>query len=121
MQSKTVKNKAFIIKVLKDHKASDIVSLSIKKLTDIADYMIICTATSNRHVKALNDNLLLEAKKIGIKKLGEESDNNTEWGLADFGDIIVHIMTEKKRQLYALEKMWGIKITKDNRGHKKSK
>jgi len=115
MQSKIIKNKALVIKVLKDHKALNIVSLNIKKLTDIADYMIICTANSNRHIKALTDNLLLETKKAGIKKLGVESGSGSEWGLADFGDIIVHVMTEKTRQLYALEKLWGIKTVKDNR------
>lgn len=118
MQSNTIKTKTLIIKILKSYKAIDIVSLNIKKITDIADYMIICTANSNRHIKALTDHLLLETKKAGIKRLGVESGNDSEWGLADFGDIIVHIMTEKTREMYALEKLWGLKTTKDHRSRK---
>jgi len=112
MQSKTVSNKNLIIKVLKDHKATDIVTLNVKKLTSVADYMIICTATSKRHVKSLIDNLIFETKKAGVKKLGLESDNVSEWGLADFGEIIVQVMTQKIRDFYALEKLWEPKETK---------
>lgn len=118
MPSNTIKTKALIIKVLKNHKAINIVSLNIKKLTDIADYMIICTANSNRHIKALTDHLLLETKKAGVKRLGVESGSDSEWGLVDFGDIIVHIMTEKTREMYALEKLWGLKTVKNQRSRK---
>ena len=99
-------------KTLKDNKAIDVSVLNIKKITDIADYMIICTANSTTHVKTLIEKIKEQAALQHIKPLGIEDENTREWMLIDFGSVIVHIMLKSIREYYALEKLWGLtKIT----------
>lgn len=96
------------LQALEDLKAQDIVALDIKKISNIADMIIICSGTSNRHVKALADNIVEHAKKAKFQVLGVEGETDCEWVLVDFGDIIVHIMQAKTREFYELEKLWGM-------------
>ena len=96
-----------IIKVLKDNKAIDIIALDIKKLTDIADYMIICTANSTTHVKTLTEKTREKLATLPIKPVGVEGENTREWMLTDFGNVIVQIMLGQVRKFYNLEKLWG--------------
>jgi ribosome-associated protein len=100
----------FILKQLDETKAQDIVSLEISPLTSIADYMIICSGTSSRHVGSLADNLAANAKEKKIAVLGVEHDPTGNWTLVDFGDVIVNIMLPKARELYNLEKLWAAPI-----------
>lgn len=110
--------KKIIIKVLKEHKAIDVVALDIKKLTNIADYMIICTANSTTHVKTLSEKIREELARINIKPIGVEGENTREWMLTDFGRIIVHVMLKAVRESYSLEKLWGTnKIKKRRKSH----
>jgi ribosome-associated protein len=97
----------FILKQLNESKAQEVVSLDIAPLTTIADYMIICTGTSSRHVGSMADNLVAKAKEKKIIALGIEHDPTGNWTLVDFGDAIVNIMLPKTRELYNLEKLWA--------------
>ncbi len=93
---------------LEDIKAQDITQLDVSELTSITDYMIICTGTSNRHVKAIAHRLIDGLKKIDIRPLGVEGENEGEWILVNYGDAIVHIMQASIREFYDLESLWVV-------------
>lgn len=98
-----------IIKVLDDNKGQDIKSLDIRKLTDVSDYIVICTATSQRHARALGDHLLRDLRNEKIKPLSVQGDRTKDdWVLVDFGDVVAHIMLAEAREFYSLEKLWGM-------------
>ena len=95
-----------IIDVLNDLKARDILAIDIQKFTSIADFMIICTATSDRHLKAVFTHLTQELKENNIIPISKDNQNHAEWQILDYGDVIVHIMLDKAREFYQLEKLW---------------
>ena len=103
-----------ITEALDDLKGSDILSLDVKHLTDMMDYMVVCTASSTTHAKSLARNLEMELKSNKISILGIEGDNKSDWVLVDTGDIVAHIMLEETRELYALEKLWDISTRKES-------
>lgn len=98
--------KTFVIEALDDMKARDIKVLNVSEISGFTDYMIICTANSNRQVKAIADNVALESKKLGHPPTGVEGTTVAEWVLIDLGDIIVHVMQQNARDFYQLEKLW---------------
>jgi ribosome-associated protein len=100
--------KQIAIAALEDLKGLDIVALDVSKLTNVADHMVFCSGTSNRHVKSLANNAAQEAKKRGLKMLGIEGELEGEWVLVDFGDVIVHVMLPETRAFYDLERMWSL-------------
>ncbi len=112
--------KNIITKTLKDHKAIDVLALNIKKLTDMADYMVICTANSTTHVKTLIEKIRAELALSHIKPIGIEGENTREWMLADFGHVIVHVMLKPIREFYSLENLWGLNEVKKNRPRTKN-
>lgn len=95
-----------ILDALAELKAQDVVQLDVRTLTDLADYMVIATATSNRHVGSLAEHVELELKKAGVRALGVEGKDSAEWVLVDFADIVVHIMQPSVRTFYDLEGLW---------------
>lgn len=101
--------KQIIVDALEDIKAQDIVSLDVGALTDVTDFMIVASGTSNRQVKALADNVVEKAKQQGFRPLGVEGTDTAEWVLVDFGDVIVHVMLPATRAFYDLEKLWSIR------------
>ena len=104
----SVKNiQKIIILALEDIKALDIISIDVKKLTSVADFMIIASASSSRQTKALARNVVEKIKEIGIEVIGIEGDQEGDWVLVDVGDIIVHIMTPPTRAYYNLEELWS--------------
>ncbi|MCR8921213.1 ribosome silencing factor [Dasania sp. GY-MA-18] len=104
--AETLKDAAF--EALDDLKGKDIVTLDVKGLTSVTDYMLVCTGSSNRHVKSLADNVYTELKKQGLQALSVEGDSGSEWVLVDFGDVVVHVMLEEARNFYELEKLWSV-------------
>jgi ribosome-associated protein len=96
-----------VVDALDDLKAVNTVTLDVTGLTDVMDYLVITSGTSNRHVKSLADNVCLEAKKQGVRPLGVEGEAAGEWVLVDFGDVVVHVMLPATRDFYDLERLWA--------------
>ena len=111
MKISEIKNQIEII--LDNNKAKNIVSIDLKKKSYIADYMIIASGTSSRHLQALSENLITELKKIGIYNCRMEGKDSNDWKLVDPIDIIIHIFHPEKREFYDLEKMWAEPIPKE--------
>jgi ribosome-associated protein len=111
MKISEIKKKIEII--LDDNKAKNIVSINLKKKSYIADYMIIASGTSSRHLQSLSNHLILELKKIGISGCRMEGRESNDWKLVDAIDIIVHLFHPEKREFYDLEKMWSEQIPKE--------
>ena len=98
--------------ILDNNKAKDIVSIDLKKKSYIADYMVIASGTSSRHLQSLAENLVSELKKIGVNNCRIEGKDSRDWKLVDAIDIIIHIFHPDKREFYDLEKMWSEPIPK---------
>ena len=110
---KIIDIKKNIEKILDNNKATNITSISLKNKSYIADYMIIASGTSSRHLQALSEILVVELKKIGLEKCRIEGRESNDWKLVDTNDIIVHIFHPEKRKFYDLEKMWSEEIPKE--------
>ncbi len=94
------------VKELDEMKGIDIVSMDVRTLTSITDYMVICTGRSTRHVKALAENLATKAKQMKVSVVRTEGDQESEWVLVDLGDVVIHIMLPTARAFYSLEDLW---------------
>jgi len=102
-----------IEKILDDNKAQSITSINLKNKSYIADYMIIASGTSSRHLQALSEILVNELKFLGINDCRIEGKDSNEWKLVDAHDVIIHIFHPEKRKFYNLEKMWSEEIPKE--------
>lgn len=100
--------RALVVAALEDVKGVDIATLDVRGKTAITDFMVIATGTSDRHVKALADNVLKDARDAGVKPLGVEGDTSAEWILLDLNDVVVHVMLRDVRDFYNLEKLWSV-------------
>ncbi|MCZ6619462.1 MAG: ribosome silencing factor [Gammaproteobacteria bacterium] len=96
-----------VVNTLKDGKGRDIVCLNVMDVTDITDFMVIVSGTSNRHVKALVDQVVESTKKGGCPPGGIEGRETHEWVLVDLGDVLVHVMQTETRSFYDLERLWA--------------
>jgi len=96
--------------ILDEAKAQDIRSLDVRKLTDIADYMLIASGTSTRHVSATADRVVDGMRTHGLRPIGVEGQRDGEWVLVDFGDVIVHVETAQTRDFYNLEELWSAEM-----------
>ena len=105
--------KKIIIKTLNSNKALDIVSIDLKDKSSIADYMIVASGTSSRHIQSLSEQVLEKFKTNGLKNCKIEGKDSTEWKLVDGIDIVVHIFNPEKRKFYELEKIWSELIPKE--------
>ena len=110
---KIVEIKNSIEKILDDNKAQNISTINLRNKSYIADYMIIASGTSSRHLQALSEILVTELKKIGLNDCRIEGRESTDWKLVDAIDIIIHIFNPEKREFYDLEKMWSEEIPKE--------
>ena len=102
-----------IIKTLDLNKAQDIVSIDLKDKSSMADFMIIASGTSSRHIQSLSEQVLEKLKNNGVKDSKIEGKESGEWKLVDGIDLIVHIFHPEKRKFYELEKIWSELIPKE--------
>jgi ribosome-associated protein len=105
--------KNLILKTLDSNKALDIISIDLKNKSSMADYMIIASGTSSRHIQALSEMVLEKLKTNGVKNSKIEGKESADWKLVDGIDLIVHIFHPEKRRFYELEKMWSELIPKE--------
>ena len=105
--------KQHIEKILDDNKAENVKCINLENKSYIADYMIIASGTSSRHLQALSEILVTELKKIGLEECRIEGRESSDWKLVDANDIIIHIFHPEKREFYDLEKMWSEEIPKE--------
>ena len=96
-----------IVSALEDLKGQDILALDVTRLTPITDFMVLASGTSNRHVKALVDQVVEAGKASGVRAGGVEGRETCEWVLIDLGDVIVHVMQKEAREFYDLERLWS--------------
>jgi ribosome-associated protein len=96
-----------VIHALEDVKAVDIRVLDVRGMTGITDVMVIASGNSDRQVRALANNVIVEAKEHGVRPIGVEGERQGQWVLVDLGDVVVHIMLPETREFYGLERLWG--------------
>lgn len=106
MQAEALRD--LVMTALDDVKGVDVKALDVRGKTAITDFMVIATGTSDRHVKALADNVLKDARDAGMKPLGVEGERSGEWILLDLNDVVVHVMLREVRDFYNLEKLWSV-------------
>jgi len=102
-----------IISILDSNKALNIVSIDLEGKTSVADYMIIASGTSSRHIQALSEQVFKKFKDNGVENCKIEGKESSDWKLVDGIDLIVHIFNPEKRKFYELEKMWSELIPKE--------
>ena len=105
--------KTTIEQILSDNKAIDVRAIDLKGKSTVADYMIVASGTSSKHLQSLSEMILEKLKKEGISNCRLEGKESNEWKLIDGIDIIVHIFNPKKRNFYDLEKMWSELLPKE--------
>ena len=105
--------KTIILNTLDSNKALDIISIDLANKSSMADYMIIASGTSSRHIQALSEQVLEKFKNNGIHNCTIEGKESNDWKLIDGLDVIVHIFNPEKRKFYELEKMWSELIPKE--------
>ena len=102
-----------IIQTLDSNKALDIIDIDLENKSSMADFMIIASGTSSRHIQALSEQVLDIFKKNGIINCKIEGKDSSDWKLIDGIDLIVHIFNPEKRKFYELEKIWSELIPKE--------
>ena len=114
MQTKEInKLKDQIENILNENKAAEVTSINLRDKTSIADFMIIASGNSSKHIQALSEILVDKLKEKGINNCRLEGKNSNDWKLIDAIDIIIHIFHPEKRKFYNLEKMWSELIPKE--------
>ena len=96
-----------VTKALDEKKGMDIKLLKIDRVSSLADYFLICTGTSNTHVKTLCDYAEYTLEQLGEKMLGREGHRGNTWELLDYGTIVIHVFTDEARKFYDLERLWA--------------
>ena len=110
---KNIDLKGIILETLDSNKALDVISIDLKNKSSMADYMIIASGTSSRHIQALSEQVLEKLKTNGVKNSKIEGKESLDWKLVDGIDLIVHIFNPDKRKFYELEKIWSELIPKE--------
>lgn len=112
---KTENIQKIAVDALEALKGIDIVVMDVRNLTSITDTMIICTGRSNRHVKSLAENVIIEAKKHRWHFIHTEGQNEGEWVIVDLGDVVIHVMQAETREFYNLEDLWEVHVHTNTR------
>ena len=97
-----------VIAELDERKGEAVTVIDVKNKSSVTDFMVLITASSERHGQSLANYVSLKVKTLGLKPLGVEGEQGSDWILVDLGDIVLHIMTTTARELYQLEKLWTI-------------
>jgi len=97
-----------VVNVLDDMKATDVAVIDVRDKTSIADYFVIASGTSDRHVKSAAEAVAFQSKLAGEPPLGVEGVTEGEWALVDLNGVVVHVMQAKVRDFYQLEKLWAV-------------
>ena len=103
---KTEQLQALAVEALNNLKAIDLITIDVHEITSITDTMIICTGSSNRHVKSLAENVVKQAKEHHVSYIKTEGEQEGEWVVVDLADVVVHIMLPTTRSFYNLEDLW---------------
>lgn len=101
-----------VIAALEDMKAVNVKVMDVRKVTDVADCMVLASGNSDRHVRSIADNVVAKAKAAGFRPMGMEGERDGEWVLVDLNDVIVHVMLPRVREFYGLEGLWDISPSK---------
>ena len=104
--------KSVVIDALADMKALEVKVLDVRGLTDIADFMVIASGTSDRHVRSVAQRVVEKTKQAGFRPHGVEGQQDSDWVLIDLHEMIVHVMLPRVREFYGLEKLWDLTATK---------
>jgi ribosome-associated protein len=104
--------KTVVIDALADMKALEVKVLDVRGLTDVADFMVIASGTSDRHVRSVAQRVVERTKEAGFRPHGVEGQQDADWVLIDLSEMIVHVMLPRVREFYGLEKLWDITATK---------
>ena len=97
-----------VVDVIEELKGEEIVTLNVLEQSVDMEAIIVATGRSIQHVRGIANNIQIEAKRLNMMILGTEGSELSEWVLIDLGEVIVHIMTEKTRTFYKLEKLWSV-------------
>ena len=112
MKIETEQKLELVQKLLAAKKADEIEVIDLRDRTLIADYFVICSGTSNTHIKAIADGLLVDGKDEGLKKDRVEGYAQARWVLVDYGDVVVHIFAREEREYYDIESLWKATVVK---------
>ena len=104
--------KTVVIDTLADMKALEVKVLDVRGLTDIADFMVIASGTSDRHVRSVAQRVVEKTKEAGFRPHGVEGQQDADWVLIDLNELIVHVMLPRVREFYGLEKLWDMTLAK---------
>jgi ribosome-associated protein len=99
--------------VLDERKGQYITTIDVRGKTSFTDYMVVATGTSDRHIHSLCEYVSEKVQESGLKPLGIEGGQGSDWVLLDLGDVIVHVMTAQAREFYQLEKLWSVDHAKE--------
>jgi len=105
MQSEELRD--LIMSVVTDMKGKDARVLDVRHMTDVTDFMVVVSGTSDRHVSAIADHINEVLRESGVRAIGTEGEEHGDWVLLDFGDVVVHVMRPETRVFYDLESLWG--------------
>ncbi|UJF25256.1 ribosome silencing factor [Suttonella sp. R2A3] len=106
--------KLLVEESLAEMKGVDVQAIELAGKTDIADFMVIVSGTSDRHLHAMANKVVEDSKASGVPPVGVEGEDSRDWVLVDLGDVIVHLMRPETRQLYALDKLWSLPPTREH-------
>lgn len=103
-----------ILNQLADNKAENVQTIDIQGRSSLADYIVIASGNSGRHLKSMAEYVVMRLKELGTPPLGVEGEGEGEWVLVDAGDVIVHLMLPRVREFYNLEKLWDVPRERDS-------
>ncbi|MEO6186072.1 MAG: ribosome silencing factor [Steroidobacteraceae bacterium] len=97
-----------VVAALEDMKAVNVKVMDVRRVTDVADCMVLASGNSDRHVRSIADRVVERAKAAGFRPMGMEGERDGEWVLVDLNDVIVHVMLPRVREFYGLEELWEV-------------